>query len=121
MDAIRHPYGEMIRHRVTIKNTVDGDAGFESGDVVYLVVRDRYDALRWWHTYEPMRIEDTWQFDWVIDHDEAESFEPGRYKWGLSIYRDATIIEGRPVDGIVTIPVPRGDLIITPAVSREGD
>jgi hypothetical protein len=121
MDEIRHPYGETIRHRITIKNTVLDGMGFADGDVVYLALRDTSDALVWWHTYEPMLIGGAWEFDWVIDHDEAEGFDPGRYKWGLSIYRDATIVEGRPVDGIVTIPVSRGDLIITPAVSREGD
>jgi hypothetical protein len=120
MITIVHPYGETIRHRITVKNSVEDIPALESGDVVYLVIRDRGGDLLWWHTYEPQLIDGAWCFDWEISHDEAEEkLHPERYKWGFSIYRDATLEEGRPVDGTVIIPVSEADLVITRAISRE--
>jgi hypothetical protein len=120
--ALEFNYGETFEQTFIVRRT----SGFTDRDRVLFVIRDKNNnSVIWWKLYEleelPDHDEPTYTFTVSIPHEDSEALIPAAkiYKWGISFYEDCIIVDGRPVDGIVHMPIPMADLTVNPSVPRE--
>jgi hypothetical protein len=88
---------------------------FSDDDKVLFVIRRKKDVVYWrlFNLIEDTTKENTWYCYLHITHQESEaSLSPGTYAWGISLYRDAEIIDEKPVNGVVKTPVASAEFIV---------
>lgn len=108
-------YGETVERRFVFEGGVFDIAR----DKLLFVVRDATEAVLYAKTLS-MVFDDTTFADLLITHSDSElKLLPGAHRYGLSIYKNAVIADGYPVDGIVVIPIGSAPFVVVQSESRE--